>query len=56
MWCSDDQENSFSQIIDQLFKQREAIAKLSEYVDRINSNSNSPFSDDVEEEIKKILE
>ena len=37
-------------------KQSEAIAKLAEYVDRINANSNSPFSDDVEKEIKKILE
>lgn len=55
MWCSDDQEENFSQIIDQLFKQREAIAKLAEYVNRINANSNSPFSDEVEEEIKKIL-
>jgi len=41
------------QIID---KQSKSISKLSEYVDRINANSNAPFSEDVEEEIKKILE
>ena len=37
-------------------KQSQAISKLAEYVDRINANSKAPFSNDVEEEIKKILE
>lgn len=54
--CSDCEEIDCKEIKKRIAKQREAIAKLAEYVDRINTNSNSPFSNDVEEEIKKILE
>lgn len=56
MWCLEDQEETFNQMIDQLSKQNKAIIKLSQYIDRINVNSNSPFDNDVEEEIFKILE
>lgn len=61
MWCSDDQEDNFSQIIDQLFKQREAIIQLSQFMGQLKHSSGglrpSPnFDNDIEEEIKKILE
>jgi len=54
--CSNCQEINDVQMRRKIAKQSQAISKLSEYVDRINANSKAPFSEDVEEEIKKILE
>lgn len=45
----------FERIIDTIDKQSEAIIKLAEYVDRVNTNSRVPFNSNVEEEIEQIL-
>lgn len=39
-----------------IFELTRAVVVLAEYIDRLNANSIAPFNEDVEEEIKKILE
>jgi hypothetical protein len=41
---------------EEISKIKKAVILLAEHIDRVNANSNAPYSSDLEEKIKKILE
>lgn len=45
-----------SELERKIFNLTDAVVVLAEYIGRLNTNSRVPFNENVEEEIKKILE